>query len=40
MGSAEIAHSVWSGPKRRDHTMRPMPIEKRSTFTPHRRATM
>ena len=38
-GTAEIAHSVLSAPKRRDQTMRPKPTEKRSTLTLHKRAT-
>jgi hypothetical protein len=37
-GIADSAHSVWSRPKRRDHTSRPNPTENRSTLTPARRA--
>jgi hypothetical protein len=39
-GKAAITHSVRSGPKRRIHSGRPKPTEKRRIFTPARRATM
>jgi hypothetical protein len=37
---AAMTHSVRSRPRRQLNSGRPKPTEKRSTFTPHQRATM